>query len=89
MAIYSVDVKVYATAYIKADNEDEALEIARTLRMDVWELPNGSISEDVEVTGENFSDDMPEISISPIMTCHGPDDDAGVDCVHGDDEGEE
>lgn len=80
--IYSVDVKAYATAYIKADSEEEALEIARTLRMDVWELPKGQISEEVDVTGEQFSDEMPDVSISPVMTCHGPDDDAGVDCVY-------
>lgn len=84
--IYSVDMKVYATAYIKADSEAEALEIARTLRMDAWELPNGPISEDVEVTGEQFSDDMPEISLSPAVTCHGPDDDAVADCVYGGDD---
>lgn len=73
MRLYSIDVKVYATAYIKADNEKAALEIARYLKNDTFECGNPLDSE-VPVVGLDFDDpDLPEVSLSPVMTIHGPD----------------
>lgn len=81
--VYSIDVKLYATAYIKADSPEEAIAKARDL---TWDSPDISDSDGtVPISGLPFHDpDLPDVSLSPAMTIHGPDKDAAPDLVHED-----
>lgn len=68
--LYSVEVMICATAYIKAGSGDEALKIAAGLKDDSLEL----LEQDGEVpiSGKRFGDrDLPSVSLSPAMTIHG------------------
>jgi hypothetical protein len=71
MHLYAVEMKVCATAYIKANNRAEALDIARTL---ADESPNLLDHEgNIEFSSEQFdSPALPDVSLSPAMTIHGP-----------------
>lgn len=72
--LWGVDVRVYATVYVRAGSADEALAIARGLELSTIEVDGGG---DVEVSGLSFDDpDLPDVSLSPAMTIVGPDDDA-------------
>ncbi|TPJ51772.1 MULTISPECIES: hypothetical protein [unclassified Mesorhizobium] len=68
MNLYSIELKIAATAYIKAVDEEQALAAA----MDM--VGNGiELSEDlcagIPITGRRFDDeDLPEVSLSPAMT---------------------
>jgi len=89
--LYSIDIKLYATAYIKADTEKEALKIARSLKMDGIELREDHDAE-MPISGQQFDDpDLPDISLSPAMTIYGPDRGARPDLVESnlDEEDEE
>lgn len=67
MKVYSLDVKVWATAYIKANNEEEALRKAKTLAGAYINEQDG-IGE-VEISGLSYNNpELPEISLSPAMT---------------------
>lgn len=71
--IYTVDVRLYATAYIRASSAKEALEIAkRELSGEFIEVAEQRES-DIPITGERFSPEMPDVSLSPAMTIKGPD----------------
>jgi hypothetical protein len=85
--IYSIDVQVWATAYIRADTPEEAMEIARGLKDD--ELTVDGAFDSGVVTGEGFSRDMFDISLSPVMTIAGPSGDSEPDEVHDDDDDDE
>lgn len=73
--LFSVDVKIAATAYVRATSKAEAKRKVRGLKNQGFELPDAhSRFEDLEIpiSGRDFSDpDLPEISLSPAMTCHG------------------
>jgi len=72
MPLYSIDVKICGTAYIKAESEAEAM--AKTKRLkDAWISSDPRDGGgDIPISGAPFnSDDMPEISLSPAMTCCG------------------
>lgn len=71
--LFSIDVKVYATAYIVADTQEEAQAIANGLK-------DGNIEEH-EIYGGSFHSDMPEISFSPAMSIYGADEGVTVDEV--------
>lgn len=72
MPLYSIDVKLYATAYIKARSPGEALKIARELKDCSPSILDHA--GDVPVCGAIFSDpELPDVSLSPAMTIHGPD----------------
>ena len=72
MPLYSIDVKLYATAYIRARSADEALKIARGLKDSSPAILDHE--GDVLVSGARFSDpELPDVSLSPAMTIHGPD----------------
>ena len=88
MRVFRIDVKFYATAYIKADSAEEALAIAKTMKDGCLNIPEGErINSDIVVSGAMYdSPELPAESISPILTCHGPDDDAYPDCVEGDED---
>lgn len=69
MKLYSIPITVYATVYVRADNEDDAYSEACKLR----DMP-------IEVTGDalisdlRFDDpDLPDVSISSAMTIADPD----------------
>lgn len=69
MPVYSIEVTIKATVYIKAFDRDEALEKARD------QLPNATLevrgsthNSQVEVTDKNFDDpELPEVSLLPSM----------------------
>jgi hypothetical protein len=87
--LYSIDIKIYGTAYIKADSEEKALEIAKSLHMDGIELREDRDAE-IPITGQRFDDpDLPELSLSPAMTLYGPDEDVTPDLVESGIEDEE
>lgn len=76
MKIYSIDVLVYATAYIRAANVSEAMEKARKMRGASIDTEQGG---DVVISGANYDDPaLPDVSLSPAMTVCGPDADATV-----------
>lgn len=69
MALYRLDVKTYASIYVRADTEADAWDIARKrTRMKFATLYD---TEDAEVTGVDFQH-APDVSFSPMMTLHGP-----------------
>jgi hypothetical protein len=71
MPLYSIDVQIAATAYIKATTNEAARAAALALRNQCLELPNGDWG--VEVCGRQFGDPLlPAISLSPAMTIMGP-----------------
>lgn len=74
LKVFSVEVKIYATAYIKARSAKQALEIARGLEQEALHVEGEMISS------ETFdSPELPDISLSPVMTIHGPDDGTGAE----------
>jgi len=76
MNLYSIDVRVYATAYIRAGSEEAALAIAKGLKDSALEL-NEQWGGDMVITGLTFDNpDLPDVSLSPSMTIIGPADDA-------------
>lgn len=71
MNVYSITIQIAATAYIKADNEAEALAKANALNLRALELPTGYLGE-VAISGLRFDNPhLPEVSLSPAMTMHG------------------
>jgi hypothetical protein len=73
MNVYSIDVKIYATAYIRAETQEQALEIARELKDTALNFPD-YVDSDPMISGRQYDDpDLPDLSLSPIMTIHGPD----------------
>ena len=74
MNLYSIDIKIVATAYIKAESEKEALEIAKE-NFDSncsAELPKGE-GNYVTVSDKLFdSPDLEDVSISPEISFCGP-----------------
>ena len=73
--LFSIDVRMYATAYIRADSAEEATAIAKGLKDSAMEVATDS-GGDVEISGLQFDDpDLPDISLSPAMTIVGPADD--------------
>jgi hypothetical protein len=66
--IYSIDVVIHATAYIRADSGSKARRIAEGMEGGTFELPEGEYG-DIVVSGLAFgSDELPDISLSPAMT---------------------
>lgn len=68
MPLYSIDIPVFATAYVKAADEEEALKQAIALGNSGLELPEVWEGE-VPIFGKRFDHpDMPDVSLSPAMT---------------------
>ncbi|MBO6507370.1 MAG: hypothetical protein JJ979_02605 [Roseibium sp.] len=64
--VYSADLKVWATAYIVAESEEEAQQIAN-------ELSNLTVGlskhqADIEVSEAMINTDLPKCSLSPVCT---------------------
>lgn len=76
--VFSIDVWICATAYIRADNEREAAQIARDMHMTTLELPTGidittGDDDPIEISGAQLdSEALPDVSLSPAMTLYGP-----------------
>lgn len=74
MNVYSIDIQLAGTVYVKADSEDEALALAQK-RMDVDDSGFGiaiEVDSDPMISGLQYDDpDLPEVSISPAMTVRG------------------
>jgi hypothetical protein len=68
MTVYSIDVNVHATLYVRADNPAEAMQLIRGLEsQEIMEIPTGDFG--MEVSGLRFDDpNLPKISLSPAMT---------------------
>ncbi|TIW53855.1 MAG: hypothetical protein E5V54_24140 [Mesorhizobium sp.] len=68
MNLYSIELKICATAYIKAGNADEALTMAKDLVGDGIELREDEYAE-LPISGKRYDDeDLPDVSLSPAMT---------------------
>lgn len=68
MTIYSIDLKVAATAYVRADSQADAIQALK----DEIGL-NGCDYADIEISGVALdSPELPDISLSPAMTIYGP-----------------
>lgn len=69
MKMFSVDLLIASTLYITAESEEEALEKIKKITGSGIEFSNRrqAVSEDLHVTGETYSPDMPS-SLSPAMT---------------------
>lgn len=76
MKLWTIDVRIYATAYIKAETEAEAQEIAAGFANTDLEFPNGEYGQDFEIYGGDLDVDneaLPDVSFSPAMTVAGID----------------
>jgi hypothetical protein len=81
MAVWSLDLRVCATAYIVADTAEEAREKLKAHfathegeRLEILGLEVGEgCAQDFEISGAAYDDDdLPEISLSPAMTVYAP-----------------
>ena len=73
MPVYRADVMVIATAYAKADTPEQAIELIKGLEMTCLTIPEGDY-EELVVSGERFDmEDLPGLSLSPIMTIYAAD----------------
>lgn len=78
--VYSIDVPLWATAYIKADSPEEALKIAQAQARGYVEVSGAEPDSDVAISGLRTDDpELPDVSLSPAMTIHRVGDDAPVE----------
>ena len=70
--LYSVDIRIAATAYIKADSPADALRIARSMHGDCLNVADPNASE-VPISAASFDDPaLPDVSVAPVMTIYEP-----------------
>lgn len=76
MNVYSIDILIGGTAYIKAESEEEALSIAKS-NMDLVGIEFSDryqpIGDNICMDGRSFQnliDHDEEIALSPVMTIH-------------------
>jgi hypothetical protein len=86
--LYSIDVQVWATAYIRADSEEKALEMAKAMKGDALVVEDDG---DGLFTGRYFADlfhddDVVDLTFSPCMTVGEVDPDEIVDVAYDPDE---
>lgn len=66
MKVYSVDIKMAATVYVRADNAKEARRMATAFSTNCFEFRGEHVSS------LEFDDPrLPDASLSPVMTGHG------------------
>ena len=71
MPIYGIDIKVYATAYIRADNEQQAAERAASLENVALQVSDAG--SEAAISARAFADPaLPGRFLSPAMTIAGP-----------------
>ena len=69
--VFSVDVMIFATAYIKAESAEEAAQILADMDTGLEFRDGQEIAPGLEISGERFdSEDLPEFSLSPAMTAY-------------------
>ena len=84
MPLYSIDVRIVGTAYVRADDPAAALAAAKTLDCTCLALPDGLLGE-IEISGRRYNDPrLPDVSLSPVATCWGPLDGATPERVDDD-----
>jgi hypothetical protein len=85
--IYSIEIKICATAYIVAGSEAEAQQLADTLADEAIEFSDRhqNVGENICVDGRSYdamADNDEPIALSPVMTVHGAwSDDSEVELV--------
>jgi hypothetical protein len=88
MPIYSVEMNVLATLYIRAATPEEAARIAREqvdTSIEVGERDAGG--GELPVSGASYDDpDLPDVSLSPAMTIASVCDGHGPELADGDDD---
>lgn len=68
MPLYSADVPMFATVYVKAKNAAEAQRKIAALRETGFEMSEDEEAE-VPITGKDYADpDLPDISLSPCVS---------------------
>lgn len=76
MNLYQIDVRIVATAYIRAKSAKEARQIANDEFKDTTLTlsdDGAEVDEGPEVCGLPFDHpDLPDVSLSPCMTLAGP-----------------
>ncbi|MGK9084985.1 hypothetical protein KXR64_16455 [Brucella intermedia] len=81
MKLFSKEIMIAATVYIQAEDEEEAQAKYDELVGDTMEI-SGVDGAGPTIYGGMFHDAMPEVSLSPAMTIHGPfPDDDGFELV--------
>ncbi|MBO6755730.1 MAG: hypothetical protein JJ902_05355 [Roseibium sp.] len=72
MKLFSADVTIAATILVVAENEEEAKALALSTNNEFLEFSDRrqEVARDLYVTGETYSADMPQISLSPAMTLY-------------------
>jgi len=82
MPLYSIEVPICATAYIEADNPEEARKKAERLKGACLVLQDAGGST-VPISGLRFDDpDLPKISLSPAMTVMPIEPNTVIDLAH-------
>lgn len=67
MKLYSIDMLIHATAYVRAETPEEATRLARDL-LTGSDVALANCNCDV-VSGESFdSEELPDVSLSPAAT---------------------
>lgn len=90
MKLYSINVKICATAYIKAETEEDALAILNENVGDGTTMNFGEDDIRGVIDGSRFSTDMEDFSLSPAITYYGPfGSDEAIDLVENFDETDE
>jgi len=71
MKLYAIEVKLCATLYVKAKSRAAAWSQAQGLIGETI-CTDGSEPTEVTVSALSFTDpELPDLSLSPMMTCHG------------------
>jgi hypothetical protein len=86
--LYSIDVQIWATAYIRADSEEQALEMAKAMEGDSLFVEDDGPGL---FTGRDFADlfhddDIVDLTFSPCMTVGKLDSEEIVDVAYDPDE---
>lgn len=70
--LYMAEIKIAATIYVKAESHAEAADIITSIEQERTALQFADtrqfVSDRIAVTGEAFSQRIPDISLSPCMT---------------------
>lgn len=69
MNVFSIQVPIHATLYVRAQDEDEAMRLAREACMDAALEISTRSTGDIEISGLEYADpELPDVSFSPAMT---------------------
>lgn len=72
MNVYSRDIMICATVYVKASSAEAAEKAIRGIEGKMFAAGRTNFESEVPVFGDRFdSPDMPKVSLSPAMTIQG------------------